>query len=97
MGIKFVPYESENGWRWRLVSGNNKIMGGSEEAYDSLGNLNRALNTLEQGLTRNLVADEGLMVIRKEHWEAAKEWLQDQSPSTEEISRFFELVENAAI
>lgn len=101
MGIQFKEYESEDGWRWRLVSGNNKIMGGSQEAYDSHGNLNRALNALEMGLIHNLVDDAQLMVIRREHWQVALMRLQENFPLegavNEKIREFATLVEEAAI
>lgn len=28
-------YESENGWRWRLVAANNEIVGSSSESFTS--------------------------------------------------------------
>lgn len=35
LAVKFVVYEAKDGWRWRMVSSNGKIVAESGEAYTS--------------------------------------------------------------
>lgn len=46
--LKFQYYEAPDGWRWRLVSPNGKIIADSGEAYSSEQNLRRACWNLNE-------------------------------------------------
>ena len=45
--MKFIVWEAEDGWRWRLISRNNKIVG-SGEGYVSEYNATRACKRIRQ-------------------------------------------------
>jgi len=46
--MRFVIYEDNAGeWRWRLVDGNNKIVGDSGEGYESKSNVRRAIENVQ--------------------------------------------------
>lgn len=44
--MEFIVYQAADGWRWRLLSDNHKVMADSGEAYASKGNAKRALKRL---------------------------------------------------
>lgn len=52
MSVYFEVYASKDGWRWRLVAGNGKIIADSGEAYASKRNAKRAVRSI-----RTKVAD----------------------------------------
>lgn len=101
MGYKIKPYEAEDGWRWRMVAPNNRIVADGAQAYASPQNLDRAIAKFEAELGLGMVNREQFLVIRREHWQAATERLQEQFPQegavNQEINHFIELVEDAAI
>lgn len=39
-------YEAKDGWRWRLLSGNDKIIADSGEAYSTASNARRAIRKI---------------------------------------------------
>ena len=45
--MKFIVWKAEDGWRWRLISRNNKIVG-SGEGYVSMSNAKRACRRIRQ-------------------------------------------------
>lgn len=48
MNYQFEIYESDDGWRWRLVASNGNIVADSGEAYSSKGNAKRAVRSLKR-------------------------------------------------
>jgi uncharacterized protein YegP (UPF0339 family) len=44
---RFEVYQSEDGWRWRFISSNGRIMADSGEAYASRSGAMRALKRFE--------------------------------------------------
>lgn len=46
--IRFKVYEAKDGWRWRLLSGNNKIIADSGEAYSTASNARKAVRRIKQ-------------------------------------------------
>lgn len=42
----FIPYRAKDGWRWRLVSRNNRIIAESGEAYTRRRDVYRALDAV---------------------------------------------------
>lgn len=49
-GYEFQPYEARDGFRWRLVAANNRIVADSAEAYSSLKNCERAIAKVKENL-----------------------------------------------
>lgn len=47
--MKFELYEGKDGWRWRLVAKNGRIVADSGEAYHGQGNARRALKVFRKG------------------------------------------------
>jgi len=43
---EFRIYEAKDGWRWRLVAGNGRIVADSAEAYTTSGSAKRAADSL---------------------------------------------------
>jgi uncharacterized protein YegP (UPF0339 family) len=43
---RLVIYHARDGWRWRLVAKNNRIVAESGEAYEALSNAKRAAGRL---------------------------------------------------
>lgn len=46
MTYDIVIYEAKDGWRWRLVAENGKIVADGAEAYDSKSNAHRAVGAV---------------------------------------------------
>jgi uncharacterized protein YegP (UPF0339 family) len=42
----FDIYEARDGWRWRMIAGNGKIVADGAEAYSTRGNARRAVNSI---------------------------------------------------
>ena len=47
--MKFIVYKSTTGWRWRLVSGNRKVMA-SGEGYATKANAKRACKRMQTNI-----------------------------------------------
>lgn len=58
-GVRFDVYEAKDGWRWRAIAGNNRIVADSAESYDSNYNVNRALRTFRHDVAEEYVAELG--------------------------------------
>jgi len=43
---RLTIYPARDGWRWRLVAGNNRIVADSGEAYETASNAKRAARRL---------------------------------------------------
>lgn len=48
--MKFELYPSKDGFRWRLVAKNGKIVADSDEAYVSMGNARRAAKAVRKDM-----------------------------------------------
>jgi len=44
---RFVVYQARDGWRWRLVAANGRIIAESGEAYTRKHDVERALTTAQ--------------------------------------------------
>lgn len=49
--MKFIYYPARDGWRWRLVARNGRIVADSGEPYESESNVRRAITRLKKGDT----------------------------------------------
>lgn len=70
--FEFLPYEAADGWRWRMVAENGKIMSGSSEAYTTRQHVEDAIGTLEAHLFSKMIKAGTFKVIRAEHWQEIK-------------------------
>lgn len=48
--MKFQIYPAKDGFRWKLLADNNKIIADSGEAYVSQGNAHRAVKTVRKAI-----------------------------------------------
>ncbi len=67
----FEVYEAKDGWRWRLVAENSRIVADSGEAYVSKGNALRAVSAIESALGLNSVDRTQFIIFRREHFDEA--------------------------
>lgn len=64
-GITIEPYEAKDGWRWRAIDGNNRIVGDSAESYGAPGDtrseshIDRAILNVRQGIAQNYIEEFG--------------------------------------
>lgn len=49
---RFVVYESKDGWRWRLLAANNRIIADSGEAYTRKRDAERAASRVMYHVAR---------------------------------------------
>lgn len=104
MGYDIKTYEARDGWRWRMVASNSRIVAESGESYATLRNVERAVAKLEENIGLARVDREQFIVIRREHWDSAKNRLQtlfhsgDSTPENlKRIDEFIDLVETSAV
>lgn len=65
--MRFELYEAKDGWRWRLIASNGRIVADSGEAYHSQGNARRALKAVRKAITdADTIVQQGIKVV-KEH------------------------------
>lgn len=62
--MKFEIYPSKDGFRWRLVAKNGKIVADSGEAYVSKGNAHRAVKVV-----RKDIGSADIVEVKGEHHE----------------------------
>jgi len=58
MASKLVKYEAKDGFRWRFVASNGKIIAEGGEAYSSKFSLNRAVKTVVSELSGDFLEEE---------------------------------------
>jgi uncharacterized protein YegP (UPF0339 family) len=57
--VKFEVYMAHDGWRWRLVSRNGRIMADSGESYTRRRDVVRAIDRTELGSLRARIVYTG--------------------------------------
>lgn len=49
---RFVPYRAADGWRWRLLAANNRLIAESGEAYSRKRDCERAIKAVRFAIAR---------------------------------------------
>lgn len=61
--MKFEFYHGMDGWRWRLVARNSRIVADSGEAYKKRSGVIRAINAVIVGMLKSVRADGRISMV----------------------------------